>query len=348
MLSEQLKIYNKSCYWLSELDNNSIDAIATDPPYWISYQNHYWDNDLPDSKIWVDCLRVLKPWWFGLVFSSVRLMHRMMVALEDSWFLIKDVIFWSYLNWMPKTRNVWLDIDKELWIDSEKIWEYKYVQWYKKWWSDSYLSWESKNKFSPASSLWKKYDWFWNWIKPVYEPIILIQKPIEKWLNVAKNIVKYWTWALNLEDTRIPYEEWENKVWHNPHPKWRVMWNLIRTDEFNDWYDKFFLVSKVRQNKDDYNFHPTLKPVDLMQHIIKLISMEWQTILDPFMWSGSTGLACIDSLRKFVWYELDDSYFEICNKRFDEYKRPIKVESLFWNSILSMNKKFQKIEYTVS
>lgn len=49
-------------------------------------------------------------------------------------------------------------------------------------------------------------------LKPAYEPIILIQKPLEKGLNVAQNIIKYGTGALNIEDTRLPYDKNEGKV----------------------------------------------------------------------------------------------------------------------------------------
>ena len=128
----QYKIFNKSCYELFELDDSSIDAIITDPPYGISYQNNYWDKDLPDKKIWQDSYRALKPGGFSAVFSSVRLMHRLMVDIEDSGFIIKDVLFWAYLNGMPKSRDVALDIDKELGVKSNKIGTYKYVQGYKK------------------------------------------------------------------------------------------------------------------------------------------------------------------------------------------------------------------------
>jgi len=319
------KIYNKNSYSLANIENNSIDSIITDPPYGISYQNNYWDKDLPSKEIWENSFKKIKPGGFGLIFSSVRLMHRLMVDLEDSGFLIRDVLFWSYLNGMPKSRNVGLLIDSELNIESEKIGEYKYVQGYKKNGADNYKV-EKKHKLSPSSDLGKKYDGAGLGLKPAYEPIILIQKPLEKGLNVAQNIIKYGTGALNFEDTRLPYDENEGKVGHNPHEKGRVPANLLRTDEFKDGYDKFFLVSKVRQSKEDFNFHPTLKPVELMQHLVKLTTFEEQIILDPFMGSGSTGLACIELKRKFVGYELDKDYFKIAETRLDN---KIKVPSLF-------------------
>ena len=324
----EYKIYNTSSYPLKELDNNSIDAIATDPPYGISYQNNYWDKDLPKREIWENSLRVLKPGAFSIVFSSVRLMHRLMVDLEDSGFIIKDVLFWSYLNGMPKSRDVALDIDKELGVESEVVGKYNYVQGYKKNGAKNYYAGKEKLKYEPASELGKKYKGAGLGLKPAYEPVILIQKPIEKGLNVAQNIIKYGVGALNIEETRIPYANGETKVGHNPHPKGRVPANIIRTEPFKDGYDKFFLVPKVRQKKEDFNFHPTLKPVELMFHLIKLISFENQTILDPFMGSGSTGIACLKLKRNFIGYELDNDYFKIARKRLENEK--IKLEtSLF-------------------
>ena len=145
-----------------------------------------------------------------------------------------------------------------------------------------------------------------------------MQKPIEKNLTVSKNIIKYGTGALNLENTRIPYELNEGKVGHNPHPKGRVASNIIRVEEWHDGYDKFFTVPKVRQNKDAYNHHPTLKPVNLMEHLIKLSSFEKQTILDPFMGSGSTAVACKALNREFIGYELDKGYFNVAEKRIEQ------------------------------
>jgi site-specific DNA-methyltransferase (adenine-specific) len=133
-------LHNASCYSLKDLPDESIHGIATDPPYGISYQNHYWDKDLPDKRIWEDCLRVLKPGGFALVFSSIRLMHRLMVDLEDSGFLIKDVLFWAYLNGMPKSRDMGLAVDKALGVESEVVGKYNYVQGYKKDGAENYYA----------------------------------------------------------------------------------------------------------------------------------------------------------------------------------------------------------------
>ncbi|WP_338790097.1 site-specific DNA-methyltransferase [Bernardetia sp. MNP-M8] len=311
------QLHNKSSHQLKEIEDNSIDALITDPPYGISYQKNDWDKSLPNKKVWKNSFKKMKFGSFGLVFSSVRLMHRLMVDLEDSGFLIKDVLFWSYLNGMPKSRNVGLSIDKELGVESKKVGEYKYVQGYKKEGAESYKT-DKNHKLSPNSEIGKKYDGTGLGLKPAYEPIILIQKPIEEGLKVAQNVIKYGTGALNFEETRIPYQKNEGKVGHNPHEKGRVPANIIRTDAFEDGYDKFFLVPKVRQKKDDFNSHPTLKPVELMQHLVKLITFENQIVLDPFMGSGSTGVACKELNREFVGYELDKGYFKIAKKRIDE------------------------------
>jgi site-specific DNA-methyltransferase (adenine-specific) len=83
-------------------------------------------------------------------------------------------------------------------------------------------------------------------------------------------------------------------------------------------YDKFFTVPKVRQHAEDFNYHPTLKPVALMEHLVRLISFSEQTILDPFMGSGSTGVACLQLQRRFVGFELDPNYFAIAQRRLNE------------------------------
>ncbi len=311
-------VYNKSCYSLEDIRNDEVDALITDPPYGISFQNNYWDKDLPKKEIWTDSLRVLKEGSFGLVFSSIRLMHRLMVDLEDSGFVIKDVLFWAYLNGMPKSRDIALEIDKELGFESKIVGKYNYIQGYKKNGAENYYAENEKFKKEPVSDIAKKFKGSGLGLKPAYEPIIMVQKPIIESKNIANNIIKNGTGSLNYEETRIPYQNGESNVGHNPHPLGRVPSNIIRTENFNDGYDKFFLIPKVRQNSEEYNNHPTKKPTDLMAHLVKLITFEGQTVLDPFSGSGSTGVACIQNKRNYIGYELEKEYYDISIRRLQE------------------------------
>lgn len=63
--------------------------------------------------------------------------------------------------------------------------------------------------------------------------------------------------------------------------------------------------------------HPTEKPTDLLSVMIENSSKENETVLDPFMGSGSTGVACKNLNRNFIGIELDEQYFEIAKKRID-------------------------------
>jgi site-specific DNA-methyltransferase (adenine-specific) len=61
--------------------------------------------------------------------------------------------------------------------------------------------------------------------------------------------------------------------------------------------------------------HPTQKPVELMRYYIENSSNENDTVLDPFMGSGSTGVACLELNRKFIGFEIDEKYYEIAINR---------------------------------
>jgi len=63
------------------------------------------------------------------------------------------------------------------------------------------------------------------------------------------------------------------------------------------------------------NFHPTQKPVALLEYLIKTYTLENETVLDFTMGSGSTGVACVNLNRNFIGCELDKSYFDIAVER---------------------------------
>lgn len=81
---------------------------------------------------------------------------------------------------------------------------------------------------------------------------------------------------------------------------------------------RFFYCSKAsKSDRGEGNDHPTVKHTDLMQWLIRLISKESDSILDPFMGSGTTGVAAAQCGRNFVGIERDPHYFEIAKSRID-------------------------------
>lgn len=119
-----------------------------------------------------------------------------------------------------------------------------------------------------------------------------------------------------------------------------LVWDKV-TATPNRWYMKnceytgFFYKGKAFAIKDcsskqllrvahaDDSQHPTEKPVMLMRHYIENSTRTGQTILDPFMGSGTTGVACVKLGRKFIGIELDERYFDIACRRIEEaYKQP--------------------------
>ena len=79
-------------------------------------------------------------------------------------------------------------------------------------------------------------------------------------------------------------------------------------------------LSILSYSRDGHKYHPTQKPVAHCEYMIKTYSNEGDTILDNCMGSGSVGVACINTNRKFIGIEIDEKYFEIAKKRIGELK----------------------------
>ncbi len=71
-------------------------------------------------------------------------------------------------------------------------------------------------------------------------------------------------------------------------------------------------------NQKANSFHPTQKPVALLEYLIKTYTNEGETVLDNTMGSGTTGVACVNTNRGFIGMELDDKYFEIAKERIEK------------------------------
>ena len=79
--------------------------------------------------------------------------------------------------------------------------------------------------------------------------------------------------------------------------------------------DKRYPISILKFNRIRNGLHPTQKPVELLEWLIKTYTNEGETVLDNCMGSGSTGVACINTNRKFIGIEKEDKYFDIAYNR---------------------------------
>lgn len=91
-------------------------------------------------------------------------------------------------------------------------------------------------------------------------------------------------------------------------------------------YKKKCKVYPIVVSKD--KIHPTQKPVALMNELVNLHSLENQVVIDPFMGSGSTEIACINLNRKFIGIEKDPTFFELAKKRINDAEQGIENKQL--------------------
>lgn len=77
----------------------------------------------------------------------------------------------------------------------------------------------------------------------------------------------------------------------------------------------------MRANGEKRGDHPTQKPIGVMEWVIGHVPLPAQTILDPFMGSGTTGVACMNLGRKFIGIEIEPKYLDIACRRIDDAQR---------------------------
>jgi DNA modification methylase len=80
--------------------------------------------------------------------------------------------------------------------------------------------------------------------------------------------------------------------------------------------------------KDTSIDHPTVKPLDLIEQIIQNCTNEWDLVLDCYLWSWTTAVACKNTNRNFIWIEINPEYVEIAKNRLKEVDR-INQQRLF-------------------
>lgn len=80
---------------------------------------------------------------------------------------------------------------------------------------------------------------------------------------------------------------------------------------------KYYITPINSKDKKLYN-HPTVKPLEIIQNFIINSSLEGEIVLDPFMGSGTTAVACINTNRNYIGFEIDERYYKIAEKRIND------------------------------
>ena len=198
---------------LRVIEDNSMDAVVTDPPYGFSFMGKKWDYDVPSVELWEECLRVLKPGGHLLAFAGTRTQHRMAVRIEDAGFEIRDMLAWVYGSGFPKSLDVSKAIDRMAGAEREKIGRGKgrtgaaaqpnggSVH------SDDNYQWPGEFDITaPATAAAKEWAGWGTALKPSMETITLARKPLGEG-TVAANVLAWGTGGINVDGCRIATDE---------------------------------------------------------------------------------------------------------------------------------------------
>jgi site-specific DNA-methyltransferase (adenine-specific) len=303
---------------LKELKDNSVDMLATDPPYSIGFMGKEWDKVLPPKEIWEECYRVLKPGSFIAVMSSPRsdVLYRMIKDLEDAGFDMSfSPIYWAYHSGFPKASDTSKMIDKRLGAEREVVGQTKAGKtalgqnngWNKH---------ENKTDIditTGSTDLAKKYEGSKLGFqpKPAVEHIIIGMKPHGQ-KSYIDNVLNFEALPDNIKMT-YPFIQVPK-----PAKKEKDFGLTGEEKEIdNDYGFKKDIKVEDRERRNDprKNIHPTTKPVKLMSYIITLFTREGDWVIDPFLGSGTSGLASKLLNRNFIGVEREKEYFDICEER---------------------------------
>ena len=289
---------------LKKLDDNSLDAIITDPPYFLDGMGDTWSDDTIGRKqtqggvvaslhagmkfdknqglefqkymneLAVIAYEKIKPGGWFISFSAPRLYHRLAVGVEDAGYEIRDMWQWLYTQNQMKAMGLTRGLEKIKGVFSAE--EYAKI-------ANELLVWKTPQ------------------VKSCFEPIVMAQKPREG--TFLNNWKKYHIGLVNVKSGVGENENMDTA-------------NVMTNESISDLIDSTFLVGKpTKSEKGEDTKHVSVKPLDIMRHIVKITVPEGGLVLDPFNGSGTTGIAALLENRNFIGYEKAEEYFKQSQKR---------------------------------
>ena len=192
----------------------SNDLVLTDPPYELGFMGKHWDASgvAFQTSTWQAAYRVLKPGGSLVAFGGTRTHHRLMCAIEDAGFEIRDVLMWLYGSGFPKSLDISKAIDKAAGAEREIVgkrtdgrYAYEFSPAAQK--SGGIMGNPGKETkeggilTSPATPLAQIWQGYGTALKPAYEPIIWAMKPLDG--TFAHNAEKHGVAGVNVDAGRI-------------------------------------------------------------------------------------------------------------------------------------------------
>jgi site-specific DNA-methyltransferase (adenine-specific) len=225
-MNEPLVLHGNNIELLREMPEGRVDSIVTDPPYELGFMGKKWDSSgiAYSVELWAECLRVLKPGGHLLAFSGSRTYHRMVVAIEDAGFEIRDQIMWVYGSGFPKSLDISKAIDKAAGAErtvvgsrpltgNGKTMKSGFHQ------PDGSGAGETIKQdvfefTAPATDEAQQWEGWGTALKPAHEPIVMARKPIDG--TVANNVLKHGVGGINIDGCRVPSDDGFEKAWDKP------------------------------------------------------------------------------------------------------------------------------------
>ncbi|WP_114860573.1 DNA methyltransferase [Azospirillum brasilense] len=299
-----------------------------------SYLNADWDGGLPQPSTWRQVHRVLRPGGYLLAFAAPRTADLLTLSLRLAGFEIRDQIAWITTNGMPRTQDVGrmlrrrvmraavkdvqgVDHDVQHRHGGEPVnlarrrypvagarMRSKYTVHLSAMHSSFTLSRDNGSLLATAA----EWDGHRAALKPAHQVVVVARRPLEGLL--LDNVMKFGAGTLNVDACRV----------HGEDGLHRYPSNFVG-DIGPEFAKHFFAPRATSREKDRYlptgmiNSHPTVKPVELMRWLVRLVTTPGAMVLDPFMGSGTTGIACMSENRQFIGIDMKDEYVEMARCR---------------------------------
>jgi DNA modification methylase len=322
-----------------------VSAVVTDPPYELGSMGKRWDRGgvsyRPQTWRAAHCL--LPEGGRLLAFAGSRTAHRITCAIEDAGFVIEDVVMWLYGSGFPKHRSKFKPAYEPIIVARKgKVSDLNI---------DAGRIGTGEDKDDERWYKWERGDGAHMESKGLHTPGRVAPRPDEvrgRWpANVALDEE-----AARMLDAQSGERRSPSDYNRSTHPECGYHGGFYGMDEGNGYGDsggasRFFYVAKATRaereaglegaprkrggstvdgftedkangndrNRPVLNHHPTVKPVDLMRWLIRMVAKPGDTVLDPFMGSGTTGIAATLEGVHFIGIEREAEYVDIARRR---------------------------------